>query len=157
MVKANQALLRQRPWIAHIDDERNQGNAILVTLANCCYFANERGCGVRSYDTMAALKTDTRRANILHYSRPLSMYTVRVMMREQILTEFGASAAHLRFELPTCEMQSKMNELSTPFFERLHKTGVTFADAVKLMRTAFNHQPPVLLQSGHAEGASIYR
>jgi hypothetical protein len=157
MSKQHQSLLRQRPWIAHIDDEREQGNSIIVTLANNCHFADDRHCGVRGYDTIAELKTSTSRANILHYSRPLTTYTVRVMMREQILTEFGASSAHLRFDLPTCEMQSKMSALSTPFLDRLQKTGVAFSDAIKLMRDAFNHQPPVLNQSGFGNALSLYR
>ncbi len=157
MSKQHQSLLRQRPWIAHIDDERNQGNSIIVTLANNCHFSDDRHCGVRGYDTLTELKSDTSRANILHYSRPLSVSAVRLMMREQILTEFGESAAHLRFELPTAAMQSMMQVLSEPFLDRLQKTGVAFSDAIKLMRDAFNHQPPVANQSGFGNALSIYR
>lgn len=157
MSKQHQCLLRQRPWIAHIDDEREHGNSIIVTLANNCHFADDRHCGVRGYDILTELKAGTNRSNILHFSRPLSAAAVRLMKREQILTEFGASAAHLRFESPTPTMQAMMRDLSDPFLGRLQKTGVAFSDAIKLMRDAFNHQPPVLNQSGFGNALSLYR
>ena len=51
--------------IAHIDDETELGHGYIVTLANGCTFKDEPDCGVRSYDTLAELRADTKRANIL--------------------------------------------------------------------------------------------
>lgn len=57
-------LLDTRRWIAFIDDERSEGNSIIVTLAKGWDFADEPGCGVRGFDTIAEVKAATARANV---------------------------------------------------------------------------------------------
>ena len=58
-MKTLNALLDTRRWVAHIDDERNQGNSIIVTLARGWDFEDEQGCGVRGFDTVAEAKAGT--------------------------------------------------------------------------------------------------
>lgn len=66
MSKTFQKILDSRLWVAHIDDERNQGNSIIVTLDNDYVFADERDCGVRGFDTVKEVEQGTRFANIIH-------------------------------------------------------------------------------------------
>jgi len=61
MSKTLTNLLATRPWVAYIDDERNEGNSIIVTLAKGWYFVDETDCGVRGYDTVSEVKRDTTR------------------------------------------------------------------------------------------------
>jgi len=61
-----QRILETRLWVKHIDDERNLGNSIIVTLDEDYCFANEQGCGVRGYDKVADVEKDTRFANIIN-------------------------------------------------------------------------------------------
>jgi hypothetical protein len=61
MSKTLNNLLATRPWVAYIDDERNEGNSIIVTLSDGWYFADEADCGVRGYDTVSEVKRDTTR------------------------------------------------------------------------------------------------
>jgi hypothetical protein len=56
---ATNALTAKRTWIAYIDDERDLGNSIIVTLADGWEFADEPGCGVRGFDTMSEVKAGT--------------------------------------------------------------------------------------------------
>ena len=59
-----QKLKAQRPWIETIDDERNIGNSIIVTLAKGWFFSNERGCGVQGFDTISELKSGTSKSAV---------------------------------------------------------------------------------------------
>lgn len=51
--------------VAHIDDERELGNSIIVTLHAGYYFKDELGCGVRGFDTLKELKEGVKSANIV--------------------------------------------------------------------------------------------
>jgi len=68
MSKTLNNLLEQRRWIAHIDDERNEGHSILVTLARGWDFEDERGCGVRGFDTVAEVKAGTTKASVVQHT-----------------------------------------------------------------------------------------
>lgn len=68
MSKTLNNLLEQRRWIAHIDDERNEGNSIIVTLAKGWDFEDEQGCGVRGFDTVAEVKIGTTKANVVQHT-----------------------------------------------------------------------------------------
>lgn len=59
MNKTLQNLLDTRAWIQYIDDERGDGNSIIVTLAKGWFFADETDCGVRGFDTVAEVKAGT--------------------------------------------------------------------------------------------------
>ncbi|WP_427551912.1 hypothetical protein ACQE3D_25355 (plasmid) [Methylomonas sp. MS20] len=39
-----------KSYIAHVDDERDIDNGIIVTLAKNWYFCADPGCGVRGFD-----------------------------------------------------------------------------------------------------------
>lgn len=65
MSKVLNNLLAKRPWIAYIDDERGDGNSIIVTLANGWYFADEFDCGVRGFDTVRQVQIDTAKDNVI--------------------------------------------------------------------------------------------
>lgn len=43
--------IRARPWVEFVDDERDLGNGIIVTLQEEFYFLADPGCGVRGFDT----------------------------------------------------------------------------------------------------------
>lgn len=62
MSKTIDHLLATRRWIAHIDDERDIGNSIIVTLQEGWDFEDEKGCGVRGFDTLAEVRSLTTRA-----------------------------------------------------------------------------------------------
>jgi hypothetical protein len=72
MSKTLENLLDLRPWVAHIDDERKQGNGIIVTLAMGWDFADERDCGVRGFDTVAEVKAGTNKASVVQQTIHLS-------------------------------------------------------------------------------------
>lgn len=59
-----QKLIASRPWIAFVDDERDIGNSIIVTLAEGWNFADGEREGVRGFDTLAEVKRDTMRSNV---------------------------------------------------------------------------------------------
>jgi len=65
-MKTFQKIIATRLWVKHIDDERNMGNSIIVTLDDAYCFANDKGCGVCGYDTVAEVELYTRFANITH-------------------------------------------------------------------------------------------
>jgi hypothetical protein len=65
MSKTLDTLLASRHWIAHIDDERSQGNSIIVTLEKGWDFEDEKGCGVRGFDTVAEVKAGTSRHKVV--------------------------------------------------------------------------------------------
>lgn len=56
--------------VAHIDDERDIGNAIIVTLHPHYFFADEPGCGVRGFDTLKELKEGIKAKNIVFKYTP---------------------------------------------------------------------------------------
>jgi hypothetical protein len=47
--------------VAHIDDERNEGNSIIVTLDEDWVWDDEKDCGVRGFDTASEVLRGTRR------------------------------------------------------------------------------------------------
>lgn len=63
-MKTLDKLLATRPWIAYIDDERADGNSIIVTLRKEYKFADEFDCGVRGFDSVKDCERDTRKNNI---------------------------------------------------------------------------------------------
>lgn len=65
MSKTLDNLIDLRRWIAHIDDERSIGNSIIVTLAKGWHFADDLGCGVRGFDTVAEVKAGTARYRVV--------------------------------------------------------------------------------------------
>lgn len=66
MSKTLQNILNTRLWVKHIDDERGDGNSIIVTLDNDYVWDDERDCGVRGFDTVKEVEVGTRFANIIH-------------------------------------------------------------------------------------------
>lgn len=63
----NQRLLADRPWIRFIDDERDIGNSLIVTLKDGWRFKDGDKEGVRGFDTMSELKADTKKSNVEQY------------------------------------------------------------------------------------------
>lgn len=52
--------IRRLPHVAHVDDEREIGNSIIVTLtAGYEFCSEERGCGVKGFDTVAEARSGT--------------------------------------------------------------------------------------------------
>lgn len=62
MSKTIERLKESRHWIAHIDDERAEGNSIIVTLAKGWDFEDEKGCGVRGFDTLREVQAGTTKS-----------------------------------------------------------------------------------------------
>lgn len=69
MLKTLKTILATRPWVAFIDDERDIGNSIIVTLADEFDFANEPGCGVQGHDTVREVEIGTRWDNIIPHRK----------------------------------------------------------------------------------------
>jgi hypothetical protein len=67
MSKTIKKLLDSRSWIAHIDDERNLGNSIIVTLRDGWNFIDEKNCGVKGFDTISELQHGTNRKSVIQY------------------------------------------------------------------------------------------
>jgi hypothetical protein len=65
MSKTLENILAKCHWVAHIDDERSQGNSIIVTLEKGWVFEDEQDCGVRGYDTVVEVKADTTRSKVV--------------------------------------------------------------------------------------------
>jgi hypothetical protein len=61
MSKTFEKIIATRPWLAHIDDERNEGNSIIVTLNEDWVWDDEKDCGVRGFDTVKEVERGTRR------------------------------------------------------------------------------------------------
>jgi hypothetical protein len=51
-------------YISSIDDERNLGNGIIVSLKPNWFFKKDRGCGVRGFDTMQEVKSGTSQSEV---------------------------------------------------------------------------------------------
>lgn len=73
MSKTLENILDLRPWVAHIDDERKQGNGIIVTLAMGWDFVDERDCGVRGFDTVAEVKAGTNKSSVVQRTIHISL------------------------------------------------------------------------------------
>ncbi len=56
--------ISDRPHVAHVDDERNLDNGIVVTLREGFYFASDPGCGVRGFDSPKEAERGTRTAQV---------------------------------------------------------------------------------------------
>lgn len=50
--------IRKMPHVLSVDDERNLGNSIIVTLKTPYCFKADAGCGVRGFDTVAEAKRE---------------------------------------------------------------------------------------------------
>lgn len=61
--------VQSRPHVAFVDDERSQGNSIIVTLADGYDFRNEPGCGVQGFDTASECEAGTRNDCIIKSQR----------------------------------------------------------------------------------------
>lgn len=59
-------MIQSRKWIAHIDDERNIDNSIIVTLKEGWFFKDENNCGVRGFDTIKELKEGTHSSKVIN-------------------------------------------------------------------------------------------
>ena len=57
-------ILATRPWVAHIDDERKQGNSIIVTLDEDWVWDDAKDCGVWGFDTVKEVEQGTRRKSV---------------------------------------------------------------------------------------------
>ncbi len=64
MLKTLQKIIDTRLWVRYIDDERGDGNSIIVTLDNEYDFADNPGCGVQGFDTVKEVEIATRWDNI---------------------------------------------------------------------------------------------
>lgn len=56
--------IRTRPHVAFVDDERELGNSIVVTLEAGYCFAADPGCGVRGFDTITEAEVGTRASQV---------------------------------------------------------------------------------------------
>lgn len=65
MYKALDTIKARRPWVRHIADERDDGNSIIVTLADGYDFAEDPGCGVKGFDTVSDFKAGTTKASVI--------------------------------------------------------------------------------------------
>jgi len=64
--------IQTRPWVAFVDDERDSGSGIMITLADGYDFADDPGCGVKGFNTLAdALKGTTARSVIKNCAQDL--------------------------------------------------------------------------------------
>jgi hypothetical protein len=61
--------VRARPWVAFVDDEREMGNSIIVTLKDQYDFVCDPGCGVRGFDSAreAMHYTQARAVKLKHF------------------------------------------------------------------------------------------
>jgi hypothetical protein len=64
MSKTIQKIIATRPWVAHIDDERGEGNSIIVTLDEDYVWDDEKDCGVRGFETVKEVLQGTSRDSV---------------------------------------------------------------------------------------------
>ncbi len=57
--------IRKLPHVAFVDDERDIGNSIIVTLAKGYTFKSEPDCGVQGFDTVRECQVGTARKMVL--------------------------------------------------------------------------------------------
>lgn len=62
-------ILQAREWIAHIDDERDIDNSIIVTLKEGWFFEDEQNCGVRGFDTVKEVQDGTRISQVINKNK----------------------------------------------------------------------------------------
>ena len=55
---------KNRTWIAHVDDERDLDQGIIVTLKDNWYFKDDPNCGVRGFDTVKEAREGTVRSEV---------------------------------------------------------------------------------------------
>lgn len=65
MSKTLENLKAKRPWLNYIDDERGDGSSIIVTLTNDYDFADDPGCGVKGFYTVAEVRDGTRKSDVI--------------------------------------------------------------------------------------------
>jgi hypothetical protein len=65
MSKTLENILAKCHWVSYIDDERDIGNSIIVTLKEGWDFEDIKGCGVRGFDTVAEVKAGTTRHKVV--------------------------------------------------------------------------------------------
>ncbi len=53
------------PWVMYVDDERGDGNSIIITLHEGYFFADEPDCGVRGFDTVREAVEGTRKRSVI--------------------------------------------------------------------------------------------
>lgn len=58
-------LVRARPHVLAVDDEREDGSSIIVTLKEGFDFADDPGCGTKGVDTVRRAEEATRADNII--------------------------------------------------------------------------------------------
>jgi len=57
--------IRMLPYVSAVDDEREDGSSIIVTLEGKFEFCSEDpGCGVKGFDTVAAARAGTARREV---------------------------------------------------------------------------------------------
>lgn len=56
--------IRALPFVAYVDDERNDGNGIIVTLKLPYCFKIDPGCGVRGFDTVGEAAKEVTEDNV---------------------------------------------------------------------------------------------
>lgn len=57
--------IRKLPWVSAVDDERDDGSSIIVTLRKDYEFCGEDpGCGVKGFDTVAECRAGTARRDV---------------------------------------------------------------------------------------------
>lgn len=58
--------LRTLDHIMHVDDEREMGNSIIVTLAEGWFFADEPDCGVQGFDKVSDARRGCARKKVVY-------------------------------------------------------------------------------------------
>jgi hypothetical protein len=56
--------IRRRPYVLAVDDERSQGNSIIITLKQPFCYVGEKDCGVQGFDNVTDAKRGTAGANV---------------------------------------------------------------------------------------------
>lgn len=59
----------KRSWVEYVDDERNIGNGIIITLKEGWCFRLDPGCGVRGFDTWREVVEGCTRKSVVHESK----------------------------------------------------------------------------------------
>lgn len=57
--------VRSRAHVMYVDDERADGNPIMIVLSDGFDFADDPGCGSRGVDTVADAERVTRASNVI--------------------------------------------------------------------------------------------
>lgn len=59
-------LLRKKKWIEYIDDEREIGNSIIITLKIGWFFKIDPGCAVYGFDSVIDAVKGTRKKDVYY-------------------------------------------------------------------------------------------